>query len=166
MLKILVTVGSFLILGACSSAPPVVPVGALKIENGNYQYDEVVQVPSMNANKIHAKVLEWTARSYRSGQLSTQLQDDYNYRYIGKGHFKIKNLSADSRMNFTLQVVSRDERYRIRLYDFYTGADDLAQDLEDLTCDLEYALQTSLFVTEKSSEIKNFIISDVLNESW
>jgi hypothetical protein len=101
------------------SAQDVLP----KNVEGKYEFTEVVNVDSANADKLYSRAKIFIVDAFKSGKDVTQLNDDASKTVIGKGIIQIsfKSLigSADKKLvNFKLTIQCKDGRYKYTLTNF------------------------------------------------
>ena len=85
--------------------------------------DTVLQAPDLTADQIYAKVKTWFANNMRSANNVIQLDDAANRHIIGKANieFKVNNMTWSSLTGsiwFTIDIATRDGRFRVKLSDF------------------------------------------------
>ena len=85
--------------------------------------DTVLQAPDLTADQIYANVKTWFANNMRSANNVIQLDDAANRHIIGKANieFKVNNMTWSSLTGsiwFTIDIATRDGRFRVKLYDF------------------------------------------------
>lgn len=84
----------------------------LPLENGNVVYTEVVKVDSINKKELYNRAKKWFVLNYKSANAVIQLEDKEDGMIIGKGNFRIKYYSRNPTIEHTLQIETRDGRYK------------------------------------------------------
>lgn len=89
--------------------------------NGRVEYQGVVEADKTQ-EEIHSAAREWAARNFKSAQNVIQLDDKEAGNLIAKGNLGryTVSLAGYYTVNFTLQVESKDGRFRYTL-DQFTG---------------------------------------------
>jgi hypothetical protein len=90
----------------------------LPLENGSVIYTEVVKVDSLNKKELYNRAKKWVVLKYKSANDVIQLDDKEDGIIIGKGNFGIKYYSRRPTINHTLQIETRDGRYKYTISSF------------------------------------------------
>ena len=90
----------------------------LPLENGNVVYTEVVKVDSLNKKELYNRVKKWVVLKYKSANDVIQLDDKEDGIIIGKGNFGIKYYSRKPTIEHTLQIETKDGRYKYTISSF------------------------------------------------
>lgn len=89
-----------------------------KDENGNYEYQGVVEVEGKSQTELFDEIKEWTALNFRSAQDVIQLEDRDNGIFIAKGYIPVMMKMYERYLYHTLRVETREGRYRYTINDF------------------------------------------------
>ena len=90
----------------------------LPLENGNVVYTEVVKVDSVNKKELYNRAKKWVVLKYKSANDVIQLDNKEDGIIIGKGNFGIRYYSRKPTIEHTLQIESRDGRYKFMISNF------------------------------------------------
>ncbi len=96
-------------------------VGLIKIINGSYGYEEVVQVPSANARELYNRARIWMAGAFVNSNYVIRFDDKDSNRIIVKSNltysFTKDEISYNNdRLEFLLEIIAKDDRYMFRFY--------------------------------------------------
>lgn len=85
-----------------------------------YERTEVVKVDSMaKSADLYRAAKRWFADTFKDAKAVIQLEDTTTHTIVGKGNFPLvwEGDSKDGRIDFTVEVMTKDGRYRVRFYD-------------------------------------------------
>jgi hypothetical protein len=81
------------------------------VVNGKVMYEEIVEVNGSDQGTIHVRAFSWILNTFKDRQ---QIHDELG---IGQSIYKIAMESGMYTINFIIQVDSKDNKYRYRIYD-------------------------------------------------
>ncbi|MGY6648328.1 DUF4468 domain-containing protein [Wenyingzhuangia sp. IMCC45574] len=90
----------------------------LPIENGNVVYTEVIKVENINKKELYNRAKKWVVLKYKSANDVIQLDDKEDGIIIGKGNFGIKYYSRKPTIEHTIQIETKDGRYKYTVSSF------------------------------------------------
>lgn len=90
----------------------------LPLKNANVVYTEVVKVDSMNKKELYNRAKKWVVLKYKSTNDVIQLDDKEDGIIIGKANFGIRYYSRKPTIAHTLQIETRDGRYKFTISNF------------------------------------------------
>lgn len=90
----------------------------LPLENGNVVYTEVVKVDSINKKELYNRAKKWVVLKYKSANDVIQLDEKEDGIIIGKGNFTIKYYKRKPTIEHTLQIETKDGRYKYTVSSF------------------------------------------------
>ena len=96
-----------------------------EIPKKNLSFEKVIQTENINKTDLFISVNEWFATSYNSANDVIQMSDKEAGKIIGKGVMNCNmdgNSSYDGKINYTINVAIKDNRYKVILSNFtHTG---------------------------------------------
>ena len=91
-------------------------------------YQEVVHVDSLSKDELFTRSREWFALICRDSKSVIQMDDRQSGKMIGKGnskgYYKMLLVEIPFRVNFTLSITCKDNRYRYEMTDFVITNDE------------------------------------------
>ena len=94
------------------------------LENSLKEYVEIVEIDSFSQKEIYVESKRWLARNFKSSNNVIQYDDPETGTIIGKGNFAFPctgyiecTAYANSNVNFTLTIESKDNRARLKFDD-------------------------------------------------
>lgn len=91
----------------------------LKLKDGKYAFEEIVSVPDATATQLYGKAKLFFANAFNSSKSVIQSDDADNTTIIGKGTVVNKEDQGYGGIyyNFTLQIQTKDGKYRYTISD-------------------------------------------------
>jgi len=133
-------------------------------ENGRIYYEEVVAVADLSAKEIYDKALIWMARNYVSSNDVIQIKDDNAFMIIGRGGSQVfDEFGGAHPTSHMIRFDARDQRYRVRFYDFYVYKNPLEKIAKNIPTYLE---QERALIKTRITSLKQEINTDLSNDSW
>jgi len=100
-------------------------------EKGEVVYTEIVKSDSTNYKELYVRAHVWFANTFNSAQNVVQLDDKDAGHIIGKGVFEFDETVMVVWVNFTIEIQTKDGKYKYTLSNFlYKG-----YRLEEITFD-------------------------------
>lgn len=92
--------------------------------SGKITYSEVVEVKGQTAQQLYLRAKEWYARVFNSGKAVIDLDDNVNFKLIGKGQtaFVFKNTlggEPGGEIHYSITLMAKDGRYKYIITDIY-----------------------------------------------
>ena len=106
----------FLLTSACYSQEKTKEIPPL--ENGLIVYSDVVKVDSVSATELYNRAKKWIALRYKSANDVIQIDNKEDKILIGKGNFNIKYYTRNPVIGHTIQIETREERYKYTISNF------------------------------------------------
>jgi|SRR5690606_332777 len=154
-----------LLLSACAVNIPADQMVEMSTGNdGRVYYEEVVNVDSLSAKEIYDKALIWMARNYVSSSDVIQIKDENALMIIGRGGSQVYDMFGQAHpTSHMIRFDARDQRYRVRFYDFYV----YKNPLEDIAKTLPtYLEQERALIKSRTTSLKQEINTNSNNDSW
>jgi hypothetical protein len=94
---------------------------------GKITYSEIIKVDSVNNQKLYLRANVWFVHSFVSAKNVIQLNDKESGKIIGKGTFEVTDNNNHNSMvylpivgtvDFTVEIQTKDERYKYVFSDF------------------------------------------------
>lgn len=100
----------------------------LKSKDGKYVFEEIVSVPDATASQLYGKAKLFFANTFNSSKSVIQSDDPSNTTIIGKGIIVNKEDQGYGGIyfNFTLQIQTKDGKYRYTISDIVLNMTGLA----------------------------------------
>lgn len=92
--------------------------------NTPYERVEVVEVEGKSSDELYKAAKRWFVDAFKDASSVVQLDDPNAHTVVGKGNFRYKtyvHASSGMRkgtMRFSVEVSTKEGRYRVRFYDF------------------------------------------------
>lgn len=106
-------------------------IDILPLENGEVIYTDVLEVEGLSKDELYNLAKKWVVLKYKSANHVIQLDDKDNGIIIGKGNFAIDYYSRKPTIEHTLQIETKDGRYK------YTISNFIYSDIQNSTFTLE-----------------------------
>lgn len=100
--------------------------------SGKAEFTKTIDLDSISKKKLHAKAKLWVVNAFKSANNVIQYDDADEGRIVGKGNADIRgngtgmagSIHRDQagHVNFTVEILSKDNKCRIRIYDIYHEA--------------------------------------------
>lgn len=90
----------------------------LPLENGNVIYTEVLKVKNIDKEELYNKAKKWIVLTYKSANNVIQLDDKEEGVIIGKGYFDINYYSRNPKIEHTIQIETKNERFKYTISNF------------------------------------------------
>lgn len=152
-MRLFITALFTIILTAGCAAPGSLDIP--KDDEGNYQYQGVVEVEDRSQQELYDTAKEWVANNFRSAQDVIQLDDRENGRLIAKGYYPIMWVGMERHAYHTLRIETRDGRYRYTIDDFVVntpGSNEIALERSSVNSSFEEKLKDRVDGTLTSLE--------------
>ncbi|MDQ2077756.1 DUF4468 domain-containing protein [Marinimicrobium sp. ABcell2] len=107
--------GAILASGCATTGISEDNLQALTLDNGELEYNHVHSVDGVSDEELYDRAMQWMARNYRSANDVIQLEDRDGKRVIGKGAFSVPFMMITSTVRHTIQIDTRDGRYRLSI---------------------------------------------------
>ena len=109
----------------------------LNKEGNLIEFDEIILVSGTSKSELYSRAREWFAVTFNSANNVIQMDDEQNGKIIGKGFSDIVITFFGSKttemLHFTLSVYVKEERYRVKMNNFFfqvyptAGVDNLSK---------------------------------------
>jgi hypothetical protein len=94
-----------------------------KDENGNLNYNEVIQVDSIKKDELYLRSKQFFVDVFKSAKDVIQMDDKEAGVVVGKGfndiYIKVMGIATSIQMWYTIKIQSKEGRYKYEIYDIY-----------------------------------------------
>lgn len=155
---IIILTGMF--LQACAVTYQPSEMAEIKRDSDNrIYYEEVVIVKGVKAKEIYNRSLEWVAKNYTSAKDVIQINDPEKMMFIGRGaSYVVDPMGGQHKTSHMIKFEAKDQRYRIKLYDFYV----YKNPLKDISMHIN---QERALIKKRVSSLKNEIMKNKKNDN-
>ena len=105
---------------------PIFSFSQFKTNNEGYlEYEEVVQIDSLNSQEIHDRAAEWAALTYNDSKTVTKLdrEDKIIINALATFSTVINSVVVDHKLKYSLDIAFKEGKYKIHILNLMSGGD-------------------------------------------
>jgi hypothetical protein len=97
-------------------------IDSLSTKDGKVFYESIVDMQSKTKDQLYKAARKWFVDSFNNSKSVLRTEDKEGGELVGKGNFLISEnggfmITNNYRFDFTIEVVCKDNKYRVRIYD-------------------------------------------------